>query len=232
MTSGPANVLVVSPHMDDEVLGTGGIIARHVDQGDRVHVCFIAHRVYGHVFDKEKNERERGCALEAKRVLGYDDATFLDLNDERLDLCVQDIIIPLERVVDGLRPGIVYIPHRGDNNQDHRAIFEAVQVVFRPAASTYLHKLACYEVPSSTDQAPPMPEAAFLPNWYVDITGQIDRKLRALVCYDTELRKAPHPRSAEGVRVLAAYRGMASGYEAAEAFHILRERQAAGERVT
>ena len=34
--------------MDDEVLGAGGTIARYVERGDKVHVCFIANRIYNH----------------------------------------------------------------------------------------------------------------------------------------------------------------------------------------
>jgi LmbE family N-acetylglucosaminyl deacetylase len=41
-------VLVIVAHMDDEVLGCGGTIARHVECGDNVSVCFIAHRAYNH----------------------------------------------------------------------------------------------------------------------------------------------------------------------------------------
>lgn len=217
-------VLVVTPHMDDEVLGTGGVIARHVSQGDEVHVCFIACRVYNHRFDEARNQLEAECAMRAKDVLGYKEAHFLNLPDERLDACLQDIIIPLEQKVEALAPEVVYLPHRGDNNQDHRAVFQAAQVVFRPVATPYLRRLLCYEVPSSTEQSPPIPEAAFLPNYYVEISQQLERKLQALACYGTELRSFPHPRSPDGIRILAGYRGMASGLQAAEAFMILRDR--------
>ncbi len=217
-------VLVVAPHMDDEALGAGGVIARHVDQGDEVHVCFVANRVYDHRFDEIRNRAEREYALKAKEVLGYKEATFLDLPDERLDSCLQDIIVPLEQKIHVLAPEVVYLPHRGDNNQDHRAVFQAAQVVVRPTATPYLRRLICYEVSSSTEQSPSLPEVTFLPNYYVDITAQIERKVQALACYATELRSFPHPRSPEGVRVLAAYRGMASGFQAAEAFILLRER--------
>lgn len=217
-------VFVVTPHMDDEVLGAGGVIARHVDQGDEVQVCFIACRVYNHRFDEAQNQLEVQCTMKAKEILGYKEAHFLNLPDERLDTCLQDIIIPLEQRVEALAPEVVYLPHRGDNNQDHRAVFRAAQVVFRPVATPYLRRLLCYEVPSSTEQSPPVPEAAFLPNCYVNVGSYLERKLEALRCYDTERRPFPHPRSEEAVRILALRRGSESGFPAAEAFLILRDK--------
>lgn len=216
-------VLVVAPHMDDEALGAGGVIARHVAEGDDVSVCFVAHRAYDHVFDEAKNKAERACALRAKSVLGYQDAVFLDLPDERLDLNIQQIIIGLEATTGPRPPDVVYLPHRGDNNQDHRAVFEAARVAFRPSATPRLRQLLCYEVPSSTDQSPPLPECAFLPNRYVNIAPFLERKLEAFRCYGTEQRPFPHPRSEQALTILAQRRGIASGFVAAEAFLILRD---------
>ncbi len=220
----PTTVLVVAPHMDDETLGLGGVIARHVAEGDQVDVCFVAHRVYQHRFDEAANVRERGHALLARSVLGYRNAVFLDLPDERLDASVQQIVIALEEQI-AHRPAVVYLPHRGDNNQDHRAVFAAARVVFRPAASPWLRRLLCYEVPSSTEQSPPLPETAFLPNYYVNIELFVDKKFEAVRCYETERRVFPHPRSEEALRNLAGRRGIEAGFSAAEAFMILRDRR-------
>ena len=63
-------VLVIAPHMDDEVLGMGGTISKHVSEGDEVYVCFVAHRIYEHKYDEEKNRVEIQCALKAKKILG------------------------------------------------------------------------------------------------------------------------------------------------------------------
>lgn len=217
--------LVIAPHMDDEVLGLGATIARHVDRGDEVHVCCVAHRVYEHRYDEARNRFEMACAQRARVTLGYASIRFLGLPDERLDACLQDTIVPLEACVREVEPDIVYVNHRGDNNQDHQAVFRAAMVVLRPAANLGVLTVISYETPSSTDQAPGVVEGAFLPNMYVNVSAFMERKIEALRCYETEVRKFPHPRSEEAVKLLAQRRGVESGFEAAEAFVILRHRQ-------
>ncbi len=218
------NVLVIAPHMDDEVLGCGGVICKHKSVGDTVTVIFVAHRIYGHRFNKERNKIQKQHALKAKKVLGYDTAIFLSLNDEKLDGCLQDIIIPLERHVDDLKPNVVYLPFREDNNQDHRAVFDAARVVFRPAATPFVKEINMYEVSSSTEQSPPLLSTAFLPNYYVAIRRYIDQKISGLACYETENKRYPHPRSEKALKALAQKRGVEIGFEYAEAFVNIRRK--------
>lgn len=217
-------VLVIAPHMDDEALGCGGVISKHKDIGDKVWVIFVAHRIYKHRFNEEKDKIERRYALKAKSLLKYDEAFFLNLNDERLDSCIQDIILPLERYIEAIKPETVYLPFKGDNNQDHRAVFEASRVVLRPLATPFIKTVNLYEVPSSTEQSPPLLENAFLPNYYVDITKYIDGKINAFRCYKTERRNYPHPRSEKALKILAKKRGIEIGFEYAEAFMTLRNK--------
>ena len=217
------NVLVIAPHMDDEVLGVGGTICRHVEAGDLVTVCVVANRAYGHSYDEQKIAEERQTACRAKSVLGYHQIQFLNLPDERLDAALQDIIIPLERAYEQVQPQIVYVNHHGDNNQDHQAVFRAAMVVCRPHGCGDLRGLYVYETPSSTDQSPPLLGNAFLPGRYVDISMHLERKLSALRCYERELRTFPHPRSVEGITVYGRKRGSEIGMEVAEAFMVLRE---------
>lgn len=217
-------ILVIAPHMDDETLGCSGVICRHQNAGDKVWVIFIAHRIYDHRFDEEKNKIEKSHAIKVKEILNYHEAIFLDMNDERLDACIQEIIIPLEKYIERIKPEIVYIPFKGDNNQDHRAVFDAARVVLRPSATPFIKKVFMYEVPSSTEQSPPLLENVFLPNYYVNIKEYIDAKIQALRCYETEKRVFPHPRSEEALKVLAQKRGTEIGFEYAEAFMIIREK--------
>ncbi|MFA6129443.1 MAG: PIG-L family deacetylase [Candidatus Omnitrophota bacterium] len=215
-------VLVIAAHMDDEVLGCAGTILKHKKCKDKVAVAFIANRIYGHSFDEAKYQREKKHCLKAKAVLGYDTAVFMNKDDERLDSCIQDIILPLEKIVNSFKPDIVYVPFRGDNNQDHRAVFDACRVVLRPVSTGYIKYIFMYEVPSSTDQSPPLSESAFVPNHYVDIDAHINSKIRAFACYKTETRRYPHPRSGNSIKILSQKRGIESGFKHAEAFMTLR----------
>src|SRR5688572_23193861 len=90
-------VLVIAAHMDDETVGMGGTIAKHVDRGDAVHVCIVCKRAYDHQFKVELVEAERASALRAAAMLGCEPPTFLDLRDELLDERLLDVIVPIER---------------------------------------------------------------------------------------------------------------------------------------
>lgn len=219
-------VLVIAPHMDDEVLGPGGAIVRHIERKDRVAVVIAANRAYNHRYDPVAIRQEEECARRAQKVLGYQDLTFLRLPDEKLDQGqgLLNLILPLEKAVRAVKPDLVYLPYRADLNQDHRAVYEAGIIACRPLTVARPSRLVCYEVPSSTDQRPSLNGDHFPPNWYLPLSGvHIKKKAEALKCYKRELRKFPHPRSAEGVKLLAAKRGTEIGATAAEAFLLIRE---------
>ena len=209
-------VLVIAPHTDDEVLGAGGAIIKHVENSDYVCVCFVAIR------DKPSKRVQHSEAYGAKQVLGYNDAKFLDLPDGYLDERIIDIIEPLEKVYKAVTPTIVYTCNGTDTNQDHQAVFKATNIVCRPHAST-LKKLFSYEVPSSTDQMPKA-ASAFTPNYYNVLSNMyVMQKEMAMKKYKSELRDYPNPRSIEGLNIYAKFRGLEVNHEFAEAYMLLRE---------
>ena len=63
------------------------------------------------------------------------------------------------------------------------------------------------------------------PNYFVDISDFLERKLEVLAVYQSELGPFPFPRSIEAMQAIATLRGANSGFMAAEAFQLLRERQ-------
>ena len=216
-------VLVISPHMDDEVLGCGGAIARYVEEGDRVAVCVVCNRAYGHTYDLKTIEQEKQSAQRAKQILGYTNLHFFDLPDERLDGHFTDLLTVLEKCIGEIKPEVVYVCHAGDLHQDHRIVAHASNIALRAARWPSLRQVFAYEVPSGTDQVYPNGASPFFPTVFVDISGQLDRKCAAMAAYERESRPFPNSRSPEMLKALAQVRGAQCGRTAAEAFVLLRE---------
>ena len=207
-------VLVIAPHADDEALGVGGSIAKHVSGGDEVSVVIVADR-------KDLSLEQRIQAQEAKDILEYKELFFLGLRDERLDGYAVDIIKPLEEIYEKVKPEIVYIPHKGDYNLDHRAVFKASVVACRILQKFSPSKILSYETPSSTNQGLMEP---FIPNFYNTLSHeQLALKIDAFNVYEEEVRELPNSRNGDGIANIAINRGMDCGECFAEAFIMLRE---------
>ena len=219
----PEKVLVVAPHPDDEVLGCGGVMARHAAAGDEVHVVVVT-RGHPEVFSEESVDRVRSEARDAHLILGVRSVRYLDFPAPRTDTIPRHMVADaIARVVDELQPAIMYVPHHGDMHFEHGMTYEACLVATRPRGNTSVRRVLAYETPSETDWAPPMPGCAFQPTVYVDIQSQLEKKLKAMACFESQLQPSPHPRSIENLESLARLRGAASGLRAAEAFMLARE---------
>jgi LmbE family N-acetylglucosaminyl deacetylase len=220
------NILNIAAHPDDELLGQGGTIARHVLAGDRVTtliVCEGSTVRYGRDVSQEIETQARS----ASRVLGVSDVRFLGLQEQGLDgLRLIDVARPIEQVVAEAQPEIVYTHSAADLNRDHRVLLEAVQVATRPYAAPSVREIWMCETASSTEWGGPPLLAPFHPQLYVDISGTLDLKIRAFECYEREVRPWPHPRSARALRARAEHWGSHAGLQAAEPFQLVRARRA------
>lgn len=77
------------------------------------------------------------------------------------------------------------------------------------------------EILSETDFG--RPEMPFYPNYFVDISNYIEKKIEALKIYDTEMGRHPFPRSEENIKALAVLRGAMAGVPYAEAFRLIKK---------
>ena len=216
-------VLIVAAHPDDEVLGCGGTIARHVAEGDVVHVVFMADGVSSRNGEFQQALSERQLAQnKAIKILGIHSSFSLGFPDNRLDsVAMLDIVQPLEKLINDIRPDTVYTHHHGDLNVDHRLTCQAVLTACRPQPSCSVREILTFEVMSSTEWAG-ISQPAFEPNVFVDISEYWVQKMKALEAYHLEMRKVPHSRSMENLKALAIYRGHSVGFLAAEAFITIR----------
>ena len=127
------------------------------------------------------------------------------------------------KVIQDLCPDIVYIPHRGDMQLDHKMAASAAMVALRPKYKHKVKKILSYETMSETGWDVPNAGNEFVPMVYSDISGYLEKKLKALEFFTTQIQEFPSPRSIEAVRALAVYRGSMMNMRAAEAFGVIRE---------
>ena len=222
-------ILVVAAHPDDEVLGCGGSIAKWTASGNIVHILIMAEGATSRssIRDREAKSEELSLleksANSAGKILGVASVKLLDFPDNRMDSVDRlDIIKAIEEEIKRLKPHTVVTHHCGDVNIDHRITHEAVVTACRPQPGHSVRLLLAFEVMSSTEWQPPGSNFVFQPNWFEDVVKTFDFKIKALDCYQSEMREWPHPRSLNNIKNLAQYRGSMVGCEFAEGFMLLR----------
>jgi LmbE family N-acetylglucosaminyl deacetylase len=217
------NILVIATHPDDEVLGCGGTIVRHVSRGDRVEVVVVT-RGAPELYSEDQVAGLRKELHAAQSILGVSVAHFLDFPAPKLDQVPQhELTDSIAARIRDYQPETVYIPHRGDLHSDHRAVFQSALVACRPIGNQSIRRLLSYETLSETEWAAPISEDAFLPSVFIDIADFLEKKKQAMAEYKSQLKEFPHPRSLESMESLARLRGGTAGFRAAEAFQLIRE---------
>jgi LmbE family N-acetylglucosaminyl deacetylase len=177
-------VLVLSPHIDDDVIGAGGSLRKHVRQGDQVKVLYFA--------DCTK-ERIRE-AKESAKVLGFSDLEFLGYESKKL-LESSGLTDRLLTIINDYRPDIVYLPSLFDRHNDHLAVNHLLAVVHKEFHCAFT--VCAYEVWT------PM-----VPNLIIDITSMVAEKKEALSHYKSQLASNDW---ADAALSLNRYRGVTSG---------------------
>ncbi len=223
-------VLVVAAHPDDEVLGCGGAMAKHILNGDEVHVVILAEGVTSRDLVRDRDARTPGlsfladCARHAHSILKTTSLAMHHFPDNRMDsVDLLDIVKVIENEITRVKPEIVYTHFMGDLNLDHQITCRAVLTACRPAPGRSIRRILCFEVPSSTEWQAPMGQESFHPNFFIEISDVLDQKLLALDAYRSEMRDWPHPRSYKAVEHLARWRGSMVGFDAVESFMLVRE---------
>jgi len=222
------SVLVVVAHPDDEVLGCGGTMARLAQEGHEVRVAILAEGITSRspqreLADPKQLHHLHQQAQQAADKLHVKEVVVASLPDNRLDTVpLLEVVKLVEDLIEKFGPEVIYTHHPGDLNVDHGVVHRAVLTATRPMPGQKVREIFAFEVPSSTEWAFHRLEPTFRPNVFVDITGTLEAKISALACYETETRKFPHPRSPEALRAIAARWGSVAGFQAAEAFELIR----------
>ena len=218
------SILVIASHPDDEAIGCGASIARHIDEGDKVCIITLTNGVNSRDDVQTKDAQERNeAAVNSINSLGAKWLGSGDFPDNKMDsIPLIDVVKFIESFKESFYPDIIYVHSPTDLNIDHRIAASATLTAYRPQPNEKYSEIHFFEISSSTDYTVKQLEDSFEPNLYINIDNYWENKLKALKFYDMEMHPDPHSRSYKKIKSLAEFRGAQSGMKLAEAFQVVR----------
>lgn len=216
--------IVIAPHPDDEVLGVGGTLLRRKAEGAELSWLIVSKISVETGFSLEQVRNREDEINRISELFGFDSVFQLNFPTTQLDqVPMRDLVSAISNVFKKFLPEEIFLPHFTDVHTDHRKVFDAVISCAKWFRYSSIKRILSYETLSETEFGLGM-KSGFSPNVYINIEDYLENKLQIMDVYKSELGDFPFPRSHEAIRALAAWRGIASGFRAAEAFELLRER--------
>lgn len=216
-------VIIMTPHPDDETLGCGGTLLKHHDKKDDVYWLIITNM--GEEFGVDRQQQRNEEIKKVASKYNFLDVYNLNFKAAHLDqVSESELVGAISNIFKEVQPNIVYIPYPSDIHSDHKAVFDATMACTKWFRYPSVEKVLAYETLSETDFTINPDANFFRPNVYVNIEKYLDEKIEIMKIYESEMGVFPFPRSEKTIRSLAYVRGAASGFEAAEAFMLLKER--------
>jgi N-acetylglucosamine malate deacetylase 1 len=183
-------VMVLAPHPDDEVIGPGGTIRRHVQAGARVTVAVLTDgRWGGYDGDGTLVERRQAESRRAAEIIGTDAPIFFGVPDSNLDE-TPDLVARVGKLLADKNPRYIYLPALSDWHPDHWSTNRLMYAMLSqlPAAMTRRMVLRGYEVWTPA-----------LANRYVDITALVEIKRQAMEAFPSQTAAEDYPAAILGL---------------------------------
>lgn len=217
-------IMIISAHPDDEVIGCGGTIAM-LSKFSKITLLILTNgegsRNYkSKLMEKKIIERKKNLTKSSKN-LGIQNIIHENLDDNELDKYSNLKITKLiETHLRKIKPDTIFTHHSSDLNIDHKKVHQAVLTATRPFKNNYVRNIFAFEIPSSTDSN--YGKKVFKPNYFVDITKGVKKKIKSLKIYKNQFSKLPSPLNINNIINLAKLRGNTIGCKFAEAFEVIR----------
>ena len=214
------NILVLAPHADDETLGCGGTLLKHIKSGLNVYwVIFTKINKKDKMFSIRKKEIDL-----VKKKYSFKNIFNFNFRTAHLDTYPKsEIIKQMKSVIEKIKPFLIYCPHNLDSHSDHRIVFETMSHFSKSFRYPFLEEIRLYETISETENSILSFSNNFNPNLWVDISDHIKKKCEIFKIYRSENGKYPFPRSQEAIVSLAKFRGIAVNIKYAESFVIIKK---------
>lgn len=216
-------IIVISAHPDDEILGCGGTLIKHRENGDQIDWLITTNISENQGFSKDRVRSRQQEINDVAEKLNINKTYKLDyptmcLSDESLITMIPKV----SDIFNESKPEIIYILNRSDAHSDHLITFKAIMACTKSFRYPFVKKVLMYECISETEFGAALPENHFLPTYFVDISPYLKEKIKILSIYKSEMGEHPFPRSNRNIEALATFRGATAGVEFAEAYQILK----------
>lgn len=214
-------ILVVSPHPDDETLGAGGTILRYKAMKNKIYWLNITNmkKEYGYAEGKIL-KRNKEIQL-VNKLYNFDDFYNLELEPAGLDkYSNSEIIRRISQIIYKVQPNTIILPYKYDIHSDHHIVYNWIYSCTKSFRYSCINKILAMEIISETDFS--SSDNGFIPNYFIDISEFLEKKIEIMKVYESELSKHPFPRSIENIKSLATVRGATAGVKYAEAFRLIK----------
>lgn len=216
------NILVVSPHPDDETLGAGGTLLKLKKQGEKIFWLNITDMKIEDGWEAGKVRHRQEQIESVRKFYNFDGFYNLRLSPTCLSSMDESGIIGrIKEVYNEIKPEWLMIPGQYDAHSDHRMVYNCCMACAKTFRAPYIKRITTMEIISETDYGFQMER--FEPNLFVDISKELEEKIEAMKIYDTEIEEVPFPRSLENIKALASVRGGFCTSKYAEAFYIVKQ---------
>lgn len=203
-------VIAIAPHPDDEVIGCGGTLLKHVANGDKVIIVYITN---GEIIDNNI-EYETNCEIRKHEAIKVcNDAKFTLLNwpqiasrkiQDNYSIIQNDVI----KIFRSIKPEIIYLPHKYENDNDHSLTFRLVKEAY------WLSKISLKEHPLNTVTAQLRGYEVWTPMNEINIVSDISiykkQKKELINAYNSQTCRVNY---ADGILGLNRYRAALNCYD-------------------
>ncbi|MCX9010309.1 MAG: PIG-L family deacetylase [Candidatus Methanoperedens sp.] len=206
------NVLAVGAHADDVEIGCGGTVAVHKENGDNVIILIMAESSYTNYDGKILRSLKEG-QIEEENAAKVLDVELINLNFKTKQIPYSaESIEAINKVIDDYSIDIIYTHWNYDTHQDHLRTTQSVL-----SAGRYVKNILMYEPEYPAGRS----YIGFRNQYYVDISSVFDKKMEALRCHSSQLKKYGD-NFLRAVEARAIHRGYEIGQKYAECFEIVR----------
>ena len=145
------NIVVISAHPDDEILGVGGTLLKHKKNGDKIYWLITTNIFENQGFSKERISSRQKEIKKISEALSVEKVFMLDYPTMSLSTSSLIEMVPkISKIFTEIEPEIVYCLNRSDAHSDHRITFDAVMACTKSFRYPFIKQVLMYECISET----------------------------------------------------------------------------------